>query len=93
MVSVQRRELFAIVPRKGVAGIAVVTPHPQLVEVSLGLQSEASVLCKHLSAGPVLQRDEQLVVSLIGQPVDVLQPQPVLTIYVAKSLLRRRKQK
>lgn len=93
VVSVQRRELFAIMPRKGVSGVAMVTPHPQLVEIGLRLQSEASVLCKDLSAGPVLQRDEQLVVSLVGQPVDVLQPQPVLTVYVAKTLLCGGKQK
>lgn len=93
MVSVQSCKLFAVVPRQGVPGVAVVTSHPQLVEVRLGLQSEASVLCKHLPARPVLQRDQQLVVSLVRQPVDVLQPQPVLTIDVAKTLLRRRKQK
>lgn len=93
MVSVQCCKLFAIVPCKGVSGVAMVTPDPQLVEVGLGLQSEASILCKHLPAGPVLQRDEQFVVSLVGQPVDVLQPQPVLTVYVAKTLLWRGKQK
>lgn len=93
MVSVQCCKLFAIVPCKGVSGIAMVTADPQLVEVGLGLQSEAGILCKHLPAGPVLQRDEQFVVSLVGQPVDVLQPQPVLTIYVAKTLLWRGKQK
>lgn len=74
-------------PCQGVSSVAMVTSHPQLVEVCLWLQSEASVLCKHLSAGPVLQSDEQFVVSLVRQPVDVLQPQPVLTIYVAKTLL------
>ena len=87
MVSVQGCKLFAIMPRKGVSSVAMVTSHPQLIEVCLRLQSEASVLCKHLSARPVLQSDEKFVVSLVRQPVDVLQPQPVLTIYVAKALL------
>lgn len=87
MVSVQGCKLFAVMPCKGVSSIAMVTSHPELVEVCLRLQSEASILCKHFSARPVLQRDEQFVVSLVGQPVDVLQPQPVLTIYVAKTLL------
>lgn len=89
MVSVQCCELFAIMPGEGVSGVAMITAHPQLVEVDLRLHPEAGVLCKHLSARPVLQRDQQLVVCLVCQPVDVLQTKPVLAINVAKTLLRR----
>lgn len=87
MVSVQCCELFAVVPGEGVPGVAMITSHPQLVEVGLGLHPEAGVLCKHLPARPVLQRDQQFVVCLVGQPVDVLQTQPVLAINIAKALL------
>ncbi len=87
MVSVQCCELFAVMPGEGVAGVAMVTAHPQLVEIGLWLQSEAGVLCKHLPARPILQCDQQFVIPLVSQPVDVLQTQPVLAINVAKTLL------
>lgn len=87
MVSVQRGELFAVVPGERIACVAVVPAHPQLVEVGLVLHSETGVLGKHLPARPVLQRDQQFVVPLVGQPVDVLQTQPVLAVDVAKTLL------
>ena len=89
MVPVQRGELLAVVPGEGVTGVPVVTSHPELVEVGLGLQPEAGVLGEHLLPGPVLQRDQQLIVGLVGQPVDVLQTQPVLSIDVTKALLWR----
>lgn len=66
MVSVQCCELFAVMPGEGVSSVAVVTAHPQLVEVSLRLHSEAGILCKHLPARPVLQRDQQFVVCLVS---------------------------
>ena len=87
VVSVQRGELFSVVPGEGVSSVAVVAAYPELVEVCLGLQSEAGVLCKHLPSWPVLQGYQQLVVVLIGQPVDVLQSQPILTVYISKTLL------
>lgn len=87
MVSVQRSELFAVVPGEGVSGVAMVAAHPEFVEVCLRLQPEAGVLCKHLPTRPVLQSHQQLVVPLVGQPVDVLQAQPILSIDVPKALL------
>lgn len=87
MVSVQCCELFTVVPGKGVSSITMVTAHPQLVEVGFRLHSEAGIFCKHLPARPVLQRDQQLVVPLVSQPIDVLQTQPVLAVNIAKTLL------
>ena len=88
MISIQCCELFAIMPSERVTSIAMVTAHPQPVEVSFRLHSEAGILCKYLPTRPVLQRDEQFVVCLVRQPVDVFQAQPVLTVNVAKSLLQ-----
>lgn len=48
VVSVQCCELFAVMPGERVASVAVVAPHPQLVEVGLRLYAEAGVLSKHL---------------------------------------------
>lgn len=89
MVSVQCCELFAVMPGERVSCVAMITAYPELVEVSLGLQSKAGIFSKHLPAWPVLQCDEQFVVSLVSQPVDVLQTQPVLTVDIAKTLLWR----
>ena len=87
MVSVQCCELFAVMPSEGISSVAMITAHPELVEVGLRLHSEAGVLCKRLPAGPVLQRHQQFVVCLVSQPVYVLQTQPVLAINIAKALL------
>lgn len=87
MVPVQGGELFAVVPGKGVACVAMITPQPQLIVLAFWLQSEASILSKDLAAGPVLHGYQQFVVALVCQPVDVLQAQPVLTIDVPKPLL------
>lgn len=87
MVSVQCCELFAVMPGERVSRVAMITAYPELVEVSLRLQSKAGIFSKHLPAWPVLQCDEQFVVSLVSQPVDVLQTQPVLAVDVAKTLL------
>lgn len=72
VVSVQCCELFAVVPGQRVSSISMVAAHPQLVEISFRLHSEAGILRKHLSARPVLKCDQQFVVSLVSQPVDVL---------------------
>lgn len=87
MVSIQCCELLAVMPGERVTSIAMVTAHSELVEVGLRLHSEAGILCKHLPTRPVLQCDQQFVISLISQPVDVLQTQPVLTVNIAKTLL------
>lgn len=87
VVSVQGGELLAIVPGEGVASIAMVAPQPQLVILALRLQAEAGILCKDLTARPVLHGHQQLVVALVRQPVNVLQAQPVLSVNVPKPLL------
>lgn len=87
MVSVQCGELLAVVPGERVSGTAVVAAHSQPVEVSLRLDTEAGVLRKGLASGPVFQSHQQLVGALVGQPVDVLQAQPVFAINVSKPLL------
>lgn len=72
MVPVQCGKLLAVVPGKGVSGIAMVATHSQPVEVGLRFDTEAGVLCIGLVSGPVFQGHQQLVVALVGQPVDVL---------------------
>lgn len=72
MVSVQCGKLLAVVPGKRVSGIAIVATHSQPVEFCLWLDTEAGVLCEGLASSPVFQGDQQLVVALVGQPVDVL---------------------
>lgn len=91
MVPVQGGELLPVVPGEGVPGAAVVSAHAQPVEVGLGLHAEAGVLREGLASGPVLQRHQQLVRALVGQPVDVLQAQPVLAVNVSEPLLWGRK--
>ncbi len=88
VISVQGGELFPVVPGERIPSVSTVTAHPQPVEIRLRLQTEAGVFCKRLPARPVLQRHQQLIVVLVGQPVDVLQTKPVFTIDVPKSLLR-----
>lgn len=87
MVPVQGGKLFAVVPGKGVACIAMITPQPQLIVLAFWLQSETGILSKDFTARPVLHGYQQFVVALVRQPVDVLQAQPVLTIDVPKPLL------
>lgn len=87
MVPVQCGELFAVVPGERVPCVAVITAHSELVEVGLVLHSKTGVLRKHLPPRPVLQCDKQFIVSLVRQPVDVLQTQPVLAVDVSKTLL------
>lgn len=87
MVPVQGGELFAVVPGKGVACVAMIAPQPQLIVLALWLQSEASIFCKDLSARPVLHGYKQFVVALVRQPVDILQAQPVFAVDVPKPLL------
>lgn len=65
MVSVQCGELFAIMPGERVSSVAVVTAYPELVEVSLRFKSEAGIFSEHLPARPVLQCDQEFVVSLV----------------------------
>lgn len=72
MISVQCGKLLAIVPGKGIPGVAVVVTHSQPVEVVLRLDTKAGVFCVGLASGPVFQSDQQLVIVLVGQPVDVL---------------------
>lgn len=73
MVSVQCGKLLAVVPGEGVSSVAMVLTHSQSVEVGFRLDAEAGVLCEGLASGPVFQGHQQLVVALVGQPVDVLQ--------------------
>lgn len=87
VVSVQGGELLAVVPREGVASVAMVAPQSQLVILALRLQAEAGILCKDLAARPVLHGHQQLVVALVRQPVNILQAQPVLAVNVPKPLL------
>lgn len=74
MISVQRGELLAVVPGEGITSVAMVTSHPEPVEVSLRFQPEADVFSKRFAPSPVLQGHQKLVSALIGQPVNVLQP-------------------
>lgn len=87
MIPVQSGELFAVVPGKGVACVAMVAPQPQLIVLALWFQAEASIFCKDLAARPVLHGHKQFVVALVCQPIDVLQAQPVFAIDVPKPLL------
>lgn len=89
MVSVQSGELLAIVPGEGVARVAMVTSQPQPVKLALRFQAEAGILCEDLAARPVLHGHQQLVVALVREPVNILQPQPVLAIDVPEPLLGR----
>lgn len=72
MVSVQCGKLLAIVPGKRVSSVAMVSAHPQPIEVGLRLDAEAGILCKGLASSPVFQGHQQLVDALVSQPVDVL---------------------
>lgn len=74
-------------PGERVAGRAAVLAQPQPVPVALRLQVEAVVLGEHQPALPVLQTHPQLVLGLLGQPVQVLVAQPVLSVQVAEALL------
>lgn len=65
MISVQCGELFSIMPGERISGVAMVTAYPELVEVSLRFNSEAGIFSKHLPARPVLQCDQEFVVSLV----------------------------
>lgn len=89
MVPVQSGELFAVVPGKGVACVAMISPQPQLIVLILWFQAEASIFCKDLAARPVLHGYEKFVVALVCQPVDVFQAQPIFTVDVPKPLLRK----
>lgn len=64
LVSIQSRELFAIVAAEGVPGVALVGSQPQPIALTLWLQVEAAVLSVDLFAHPVLQLHQQLVVPL-----------------------------
>lgn len=66
MISVQSGELLAVVPGERIARVAMVTSHPQFVEVGLRFQPEAGVFSKGFAPSPVLQGHQELVSGLIG---------------------------
>lgn len=72
---------------KRVPCVALVRPQPDAEALALGLQPEAAVLGVDLLPHPVLQLHQEAVVALLGQVVDVLQTQPVLTVDVPKAFL------
>ncbi len=73
MVSVQCGKLLAVMPGKRVSSVAMVSAQSQPIKVGLRLNTEAGVLCEGLASSPIFQGHQQLVVTLVGQPVDVLQ--------------------
>lgn len=93
MVPVQRGKLLAIVPREGIACIAMITTHSQFVELSLVFHPEAGIFCICFSSCPVFQSYQKLVVTLVSKPVYVLQAQPIFTINISKALLWELNQK
>lgn len=70
-----------------VSGVALVGAQTKAEALAFGLQMEAAVFGVHLLAHPVLKLHQEPVVALLCQVVDVVQAQPVFTVYVPKALL------
>lgn len=79
-VSIQSGKGLVAVPGEGVPCIAVIQSQPQSIPVALWFHIEAVILSKHLPATPIFQGHPQLILSLFGQPVQVFQTKPVLSI-------------